>query len=274
MSDLDIIDGSNLHLLPGDAYPGLLDGWTGPILGQPGVIACFQGEPIGESEGEPGLWMGDDWTDLRLDLHRPECIDRVIRVLRAGMRCSTCDGEPVAVRRDGYGDINSAGPIAFPAQCPDCKGTGYLVAPADLSWTRDLPAWQAGAILAASVLRLATGEGPVRSLLSRYRPTQGVLARSVIAGRGGGFGAICRVLSADDYTRVNSKRINPTWGWLTAAPGGSPVHGPETDDSGRAHADNAALRAGYALDNGDHILVPLAGGKVARVESTTEVSDG
>ena len=113
----DFIDGSALHVLPADAYPGMLDGWCGPVLGP---------SRIGGLEFSAYVWpCGKSRRSLHLDLHRPECIDRVIRVLRA----------------DGH----------------------------DLSWASDLPAWQAGAILAASVLRVVAGERPIRTPLVRVR---------------------------------------------------------------------------------------------------------
>lgn len=53
-------------------------------------------------------------------------------------------------------------------------------------------------------------------------------------------------------------------GWL--APGGA--RGPEVGDEGRACADAAALRAGCALLNPDHVLLPLGNDVVARLAVT------
>jgi len=245
-------DGSTLHLLPADAYPGLLDGWVGP------VEVRIERKDVSSS----GAWFDastEKWgaihayTDthgyyaslssaVRLDLHRPECIDRVVRVLAAGVRCPS-SSHPAPDYERGT------------AHCI-CKGTGYLIQPADLSWARDLPPWQAGPILAASVLRVVAGEAPVQQYRDRAAvpPWRGGPYAQFADSRGcDGFVSIGR-LDRDVYTRR----------WC-----GAGAAGPRTADDAqdRASADAAVLRAGFALDNGDHILIPTVGGKVARVEA-------
>lgn len=165
------------YLLPGDAHPRLLPGWVGPAVMPDGERVVIQ---LATIDGR--VWVvGSDRSlhnrpyqphSITLDLHRPECADRVIRVLAAGVECGCWQGWTRACGPDGE-------PSGEP--CPDCgtawaPGTGYSIAPADLDWTRDLPAWQAGPILAASVLRVVAGEGPVAGLLTRVSPAYALAA--------------------------------------------------------------------------------------------------
>ncbi len=214
----------DLHLLPGDAHPGLLDGWCGPVLYYLNFAwtQCAWG------------FVGAKPAHVRLDLHRPECIDRVIRVLAAGVRCERCRGSGCVAAFDGDA-----------LDCSHCEATGYSIAPADLAWTRDLPAWQAGPILAASVLRVVAGEGHIQRLIPPW----------------------VHVPKYDEWTREGKCYTAPGTGWWFHPRMERIAGGPETGEAGKAAADAAALAAGYALDNGDRCLIPLTNGAIARVET-------
>lgn len=258
----DYIDGSDLHLLPGDAYPGLLAGWCGP-----GVFR-YDGDP--QNRLHVGVWL--DGINIRsmgrmvwsgVDLRRSECAHRVRDVLEAGVRCD-CDvhrcTECGAVGTDTAFEFCAEETIVpFPEwdhaanECGDCNGTGYLIQPADLGWTRTLPAWQAAAILAASVRRVVAGEGPVVGMLGEHDDDE--------------QGRFLSHPHSDDpgtWTHVGLAGWEFVVDWHEKVPR---KHGPASGDEGRAMADAAALAAGYALDNGDHVLIPLTAGQVARVEA-------
>lgn len=250
------VDGSSLHLLPADTYPGLLDDWYGPVA----RFIGFDDEPPTWVTGvlverlEPDIagprdlaYMHDPRLGLDikatsyLNLRRPECAHRVRDVLAAGVPCDDgCDGGMVIIGRFT--------PQAGPSECPACKGTGYRIAPADLGWTRGLPAWQAAAILAASVLRVVAGERVVGPISLPWKPIR--------KGHGG---------RALHWERPGLALVRRGWG--VGLYGKKIAGGPETGEDGQHSADVAVLAEGVALDNDDHILIPLADGRVARVEA-------
>lgn len=156
----DYLPGHEAHYLPADAYPGLLDGWCGPLVDRAGGerIVCVDGT----------VWYVDCARTMRrdeadLDCRRREVIHRVVDVLAAGEKCPECSGEGSS-EENAEPACNRDGEERIP--CETCSGTGYLYAPVDLAYTRDLPdAWKAGPILALSVQRVAAGQGALSDLL-------------------------------------------------------------------------------------------------------------
>jgi hypothetical protein len=127
-----------------------------------------------------GHWNSILVEDIDLDLHRPECRDRVIRVLAQGVRCKMCAGpdQPISDHHLAWSpdgpECGVCGEIhRLPDPCPvaedgECS-EGFSIAPADMAWTRKLPVWQAAAVLGASVRRVATGQEPIKAILGGWK---------------------------------------------------------------------------------------------------------
>ena len=71
-----------------EAWPELLEGWCGPVVvrwknGEPDPGCAFDGEILFEEDDGWGALAPWAAATIHLDLGRPECRDRVLRVLAA-----------------------------------------------------------------------------------------------------------------------------------------------------------------------------------------------
>ena len=231
-TDSSIVTGLGLFTLSASAYPGLLDGWCGPVEWAPsGSTVWRRGVygPIDKSEGVLGVSASGCEVNIRLDLRRPECAHRVRDFLLRELHC--------------------------------------------LDWTRRLSADQAAVIIAASALRVAAGEEPIHVLLSPWERSP--WERGPVSRRP----SRCRRLNTaccddeDDLPAVlfaikGSAKLSSfdRYGGFCSGVIEKSVTAAEGDEE-RSADFLLALPSGFALDNGDHLLVPLAGGKVGRVEA-------
>jgi len=111
----------------------------------------------------------------------------------------------------------------------------------DLRWAQD-----EAEVLAWSVLSVARGGGPLQGVMHQWRHSDKYGGQWT---RMGGPGSV--------YAEVREYgRREEGWerGWYLWGVSGGP-RGPETNTLGRAAADRAALAAGYALRNGNNVLV-------------------
>lgn len=230
------------------AQPGLLDGYIGPIqtfnhvseLGHPDRVVI---QARGQSW--PGYWrdtiypVGREGFAERLPLARWECRARVAQWLAEGQKCQACAGK---------GDIweHWRPPETQGAPCDRCKGTGYLRQPSPVWDFLDGPGkvelWVSAALLWASALRAVAGMGPIVGCFAPWHDTAGTHARDGLQE----YSSVFVSRTAGDFPgwSVNKSRV---------------AFGLETGDEGKAKADEAALKAGFALmgDNGQTITVEV-----------------
>lgn len=227
------------------ATDDLLRGWVGPVIHDDEPAALIGPDPdytnqwcISRPEGwevmNTTTWCECVETEhIRLDPHRPEVIAHLARWLAEGERCPNCI----------EGRIGGLAPCSRP--CATCSGSGHLRKPARVAHL--LPKYlggtldteRAGDALAWSVRSVRAGGEVLRDIAGRWSPygnrgegRVGITSKNLIARVGGGL----------------------FYGWEVLC--FSNPHGPETGADGRACADAAALRAGFALDNGDAVIWP------------------
>lgn len=233
---MDIIDVSPDDLvLPGDCLGGTIGlGRIGPFneCGGPWFPAAGRADPYGEMWCEEHGSRCSDSAPLALYDCRDEWLrDRLRRVLAAGERCG-CNG----LEYRGHGEVRD---------CSHCNGTGYTRQPHDLGHFIDaeiagrIPPLVAAGLWWASVLRVEAGLGPVAGLLGEWQHNS---RDTLWTDRRDSFIQPLRYALAFANAR----------GWTLLR-----WSGPETGDAGKLAADTAALSAGFALLNGDHILLPL-----------------
>lgn len=245
--------------LPAELLPGVLDGWTGPVLdldGKPCVVIGpwlprFPTDyVIARADGAEA--MSDDGPSvsaapasaLRLPLSYPEVQHRICVVLAAGERC---DGECC-----GNGEIEGGRGEPPRVDCPSCAGTGWLRKPAPawhllpVALGGTLPnenAWAVPALLDAHARRVLAGKGPMCAVVRPWgQPGSHAvyMDRPTVAGEG-----------AVQYAPYSVP--NRHWhGWSSGF-----ARGPETGEVGKAAADAAALAAGFALLDGDVLRVEV-----------------
>lgn len=208
--------------VPGDALPGLLDGWTGPVRVLRGdqwldatlltVCGVGRGPAICWADGEAGAYCLTE--NVRLDLRRSECRDRVARVLAAA-------GQPV----------------------------WYLL---DAERNGTLTPDHIGACLGWSVLSVARGGGVLRGVGGEWRgpvAQYDSIRKLIVPSRPNSFA----------FLTVSSEfpvQLGRRWALEIVVNREYVATGPELGPEGRACADRAALAAGYALRDGDALTMP------------------
>lgn len=132
----------------------LLTDWYGPVGGRLAyVLVGLRGDDaLCALEGESCQIGEIDIHNLSLDLSNPAVIDRMYRVFAAGEKCSC--------------DLLDCGPGTDGDTCEQCKASGWLRPPTDLSLFRGVKAEGWGpeleaALLWASWVRMAAGLRPL-----------------------------------------------------------------------------------------------------------------
>lgn len=215
--------------IPADLLPGLLDGWCGPVEVY---------EPTWADREQPSEWRVKfapsqigliGRMDMRLDLTRPEAAWRLCVVLAAGARCRSCDGMGAVACGPGGSEV--------PCLCDD----GYLRKPAPawhllpVKYGGQLPdslAQHSAALLGCHARRVAAGKETL-GLLGNWRPADSMPERQF------------RPRWTPDGNNDNAYTICEPRGWRYGFC--KECGGPETGDAGMALADEAALKAGWAL---------------------------
>jgi hypothetical protein len=222
--------------------------------------------PLRVWDDATGRDTGPEPKLLLLDLTHWTGRTQLARVLTVGAKCATCVGS-------GWRAVPGVIPPSVGRQSCGCAN-GHLRPPHPVrhllpaqemgDLPPEHPEWSPG-LLACSAWRVSVGLNPVVGILGEYSRSHGTRNRSVISGKGGGWGFVLRVFDsarelADVRTQGGSFEDFPGW---RCAPGEidkpAPLwwkssFGPETGDAGKAAADAAALAAGFALANADGTL--------------------
>ncbi len=168
----------NLHV---PATVELLEGWSGPgiavVLADEAMgrsrdrrveVVVWDGTPMSGDDvftaGEPGIFpvSAREYRALLLPLSRPEVIDRLYRVMAAGVRCP----HPAGLQWPQQAIVSGHRWVVC-GQCNAHNGEpGYLRPPVDLSAFRNVKAEGWGPELEAALLylswvRMAGGMGPI-----------------------------------------------------------------------------------------------------------------
>lgn len=126
------------------------------------------------------------------------------------------------------------------------------------SWIYRLPFSISKILAEGNAQRVALGEEPLVGLLSQ-RTNYGRLRPSTIR---------CLYNKGSTFIAIEASME----GWWLSEPISHKIltGGCEIGKAGREASDNAALSAGYVLDNKDHFLVPIGNGFVKRFEKENE----
>jgi hypothetical protein len=200
-------------------------------------------EPWGDERRDRGASNQVRIADLFLDLTHRSGRYALAVALAAGEKC------PRAA------DVPEEHVSGSPTVCSWCAGTGYLRPPADVfRWLptgeggQTRPEWSPG-LLACSAWRVARGLGSIVGVAGEWTISDDCSMRVSPDDEGW---VVC-------YVGPNGNRPasgNWTPGWTLYARGRVVACGPETGDLGRSLADRAALAAGYALADGDGLVLP------------------
>lgn len=162
---------------------GLLDedeGYCGRVLvheqnHQTWMSAISLGKNATDGDCIPYPFVPRPWSEIRIDLARPEARLRAVEWMEKDEFCPTCEATGVLLPESiASGQGLKFSDLRDRPGCPACKGTGRVRPSGDGWWMihnpHGLPSWMTKACLHASVLRMANNNESVRWILHRIDP--------------------------------------------------------------------------------------------------------